>query len=144
MAKRNTSIRIDSYLDEELAARGSQTEVIHRDLSRLYELYAKCLREVKLSLPEASLIVDVLNGATFDVRSAPLLYVEAEDSIKLDGTAKKWEVDGQALVDKLKSLSLGHCLAIIDAAERFWEYNTTHADEEIIFADKVNEMFGIR
>ncbi len=33
---------------------------------------------------------------------------------------EKWEVDGKALVEKLRGLSDTQALALIDAAERFW------------------------
>ena len=41
-----------------------------------------------------------------------------------DRLAEKWGVDGPALVEKLRGLNEMQALAIIDAAERFWQDDT--------------------
>lgn len=106
---------------EELRARGeSRSGTIRRDLERLYALYKYALREVELSASEAALICDALNGALVDASSASMLWAEVEDAIRASDLAEKWNVDGPALVEKLRSLDRTACLALADSAERFW------------------------
>ena len=120
-------------LGKEIEERGdNRTLVIHRDLERLYTLYRLALRDVKLTLPEAWFLVDMLNGSLMDAYTAGLIWAEAEDAIALEGLDMKWQVDGKALVKKLKALSRVQALALVDAAERFWQANTGSMGEEDI------------
>lgn len=95
------------------------SQVAQRDLGRYYDLVALALASVELGQSEASLIVDALNGTLIDVQTAQLLAYEIADSLE-DGLAKKWGVDGAALVAKVGAWSLAQRLAVCDAAERFW------------------------
>lgn len=136
---RNISIWLRAELDTELQKRGdNRTQIITRDLDRLYTSYRRALKEVRLSLAEASLIVDALNGVMMDANSAVLLWAEIADAVQLDGLDKKWTVDGTALVDKLRGLSNIQALAIIDAAERFWARH-----EQWDLETGVRECFGL-
>lgn len=102
--------------------RGSRerSATIARDLSRLYDLYRHALREVPLTTGEACLICDVLNGTLMDASSAAALWAEVADGVRLDRLDEKWGVDGDALIARLKGLDRLTCLALVDAAERFW------------------------
>ncbi|WP_374713122.1 hypothetical protein [Symbiobacterium terraclitae] len=97
-----------------------RSATIARDLDRLYTLYKLALREAPLAVGEACLICDVLNGTLMDASSVAMLWAEVADGIRLDGLDKKWGVDGEALVKRLKGLDRLTCLALVDAAERFW------------------------
>lgn len=110
----------DSLLPEILARGDNRSGIISRDLERLYTLYSRALATIPLQLNEAYLIVDALNGTLMDANTAKLLWAEIEDSIKLDHLDKKWQVEGKALVEKIRNLNEIQSLAIIDAAERFW------------------------
>lgn len=123
--KHPTSIRLRPGVATELKARESpstsRSQVVNRDLDRLYALYRRVLPEIQFSVPEAMLIVDALNGTVFyDAGSTTLLWASIEDSIRLDGLDAKWGVDGPALVKKIRSLTPAQTLAVVDAAERFW------------------------
>jgi hypothetical protein len=136
---RTVSIYLRPELEAEIKARGSnRNHIIHRDLERLYTLYRLALREMKLTLPECWFIADMLNGSLMDANTAGLIWAEAEDAIALDGLDKKWQVDGKALVKKLKALSHVQALALVDAAERFWQANTGTADDE-----DIKKFFGV-
>lgn len=110
------------YNEVSSRVRGSRdrSATIARDLARLYDLYKLALREVPLTVGEACLICDVLNGTMMDASSSTMLWAEVEDGIRLDRLDEKWGVDGDALVAKLKGLDRLTCLALVDAAERFW------------------------
>ena len=136
---RTVSIYLRPALETELEARGdNRNHVIHRDLERLYTLYRLALREVKLTLPECWFLVDMLNGSLMDANTAGLLWASAEDACALDGLDKKWQVDGKAFVEKLKKLSDTQALALVDAAERFWQANTGSMDDE-----DIRRFFGV-
>jgi len=118
-------------LEKEIGARGdNRSFVIHRDMERLYALYGRSLREVGLSLPEAWFLADMLNGSLMDATSASLLWASAEDACALDGLDGKWELDGKAFVEKLKGLSSIQAMALIDAAERFWQATAKSTETE--------------
>ena len=137
---RTVSIYLRPELAAEIEARGdNRNHIIHRDMGRLYTLYRLALREVKLTLPECWFLVDMLNGSSMDANTAGLLWASAEDACALDGLDKKWQVDGKALVKKLKALSHVQALALVDAAERFWQANSAGtADDE-----GIKKFFGV-
>jgi len=121
MAEKATVYLHDTVIPE-IDARGeSRSGVISRDLLRLYTLYRRGLREVRLTTNEACLLVDTLNDAIMDANTAPLLWQQVEDACRIDRLDEKWQVDGKALIEKLKNLDALHCLALVDAAERFWQ-----------------------
>lgn len=95
-----------------------------RDLSLLNRVLDQELRAVNLSEGEASLIVDVVNGTIFDPVSVRYLWEDVADGIELDGLDEKWDVDGASLVAKLRGLTYTQTVAIIEAAERFWNLPT--------------------
>lgn len=149
MAKKTFGVYIRESLQQDFDARGGSSVVINRDLERLYTLYRRAIREVSLTLAEAQLIIDALNGSLFDAQSAPMLWANIEDACNLDGLDDKWHVDGPALVGKLRGLNALQCMAIADAAERFWElpdgdrdldadvrkiFNTTNTNQFVIGA----------
>lgn len=89
-----------------------------RDLRRYY----KMLRAVRPTFTpdEAHLIVDVLNGVWFELTydTTQHLIIAFEDAE--DAYYEKWEVDRDAFLARLRSMSYAEALSIIDAAERFW------------------------
>ncbi len=119
---KNVGLYLRPETERELVLRGeNRSHIIARDLDRLYTLYRRAIREVPLTEKEACLIVDSLNGTVLDANTAQLLWANIEDSVKLEGLADKWEVDGPVLVEKFKGLSAFQAMALADAAERFWE-----------------------
>ncbi len=95
--------------------------VVRRELERYYAVLRDELTRVRLTEGEASLIVDAMNGSITDHYSYNLLWANISDAISLDGLDAKWQVDGAALVEKLRSLTPGAAMAVSDACERFWQ-----------------------
>ena len=141
MATKSVSVNLQPEILGALAERGQRAPTINRDLERLYTLYERALRRIDLSVEEACLIVDALNGSLYDAKTARLLPATIRDAIQLDGLDRKWDVDGEALVEKLSGLDDLTCMAIIDAAERFWA-NEKYRDMDI--REAVAECFGIQ
>ncbi len=101
-------------------AEGSTHQTARRDLGRYYTLLAASLRRVVLSEAEASLIVDALNGTAFLPEMVPPLAIEIGDAIQIDHLDTKWEIDGAALLAKIRTWSPSESMAVVDAVERFW------------------------
>ncbi|BER92704.1 hypothetical protein [Atrimonas thermophila] len=93
------------------------------------------LKKLNLTLPETKLILDALNGLLItDPAQIKYLWAEIEDTIKLDDLDKKWGVNGEELVSKLRNASLPALYAIWDVAQRFWAKSgkgEAWTDEEI-------------
>lgn len=140
-----TTITLSADVLAEVDRRGYLGEVnrgavINRDLGRLYEEYHHALHEIELSPEEGCLILDALNGA-LDMRPA-YLPAEIADSIALDHTDQKWEVeDGSGLVQRLAAMTRIQQMAIIDMAERFWTLGV-YDDTSISAKDWVAEQIG--
>lgn len=140
MAKRVTSIGFDPHILSALEERGMLGPTVNRDLGRLYFLYDRALRRLDLTVEEACLIVDALNGTIHDNRTALMFSFGVEDAIDLDGLDEKWGVDGKALKEKLSTLDEITCMAVVDAAERFW-YNEKYRNKDIRHV--IKEVFKI-
>ena len=110
-------------IDEEIQARkqsmdSSVNVTAKRDLERYYKL----LDGVRphFTRQQALFLCDLLNGTLFDpvMQAARLLWAEVQDAPP--ALAEKYDVDQDALVERLNALSLAESLAVIDAVERFW------------------------
>jgi len=124
MALKKTSVTLYGHVLDQIESRGPErSSVINRDLDRYYESLRTAriqLRQV-LSDAELGLLLDNLNGTlmseTYGVR---LIYANVEDAMTFENIDKKWNVDGDALVDKLRRMDFIQLCAIADGAERWW------------------------
>lgn len=120
---KKTSLSIYPNTMERVKERGPVSTVIERDINRLYDLYSRALRQVDLTSAEAHLICDLLASTHKDVNLAVSLHWDVEDGNNLDHLDEKWGVDGPAFVQKIAGLSEIQKLALVDAAERVWEFH---------------------
>lgn len=126
MPANKISITIGDVLSE-IDVRGergaaNRSGVINRDLERYYEIlkYGRQSLRDRLSDSEISAILDNLNGCWLsEPVSIRLIYANVQDGLE-DGLAEKWQIDGPALVQKLKNLSFAESCALADASERWW------------------------
>lgn len=129
MGERDLGQRVDrevvgfrpGKLVRELLARGEPAErswVARRDLERYYAVLRYSLEEIDLTEAEALLVLEALQGSALDAISYRLLWKEVEDALSLHQLDRKWQVDGAALVARLRALSPGAAMAVADAAER--------------------------
>lgn len=140
MATKSVSVNLRPDILDALAERGQRAPTINRDLTRLYFLYDRALRRLDLTVDEACLIVDAMNGTIHDERTSLMFSFGVEDAIQLDGLDEKWGVDGNALMDKLSTLDEIGCMAVVDAAERYW-HNEKYRKMDVW--EGVKEVFGI-
>ena len=121
-------MRIEYRVTEELLQQiqsrvgmGSGTSLIaRRDLERYYQALPDEMRDIQLSQDEMSLLRDALNGVLHEPHTYRLLWAGVDDAIRHEGLAEKWHVDGEALVTRLRDMTPGQTMAIIDAVERYW------------------------
>jgi len=129
MAEIRTIITLGNRLYQKLAERGPiGPQIIERDLERFYYLLEKSLTEIDLNVNEACLIADALDGISFGPWAVEHLWLNIRDAIILEKLDTKWRVEGEALVEKLESLTPLQSLAIIDASERFWQKSRPEED----------------
>ena len=124
MEQQTVTITLSGELAGEVRSRddaGSLSGVVTRDLARLYAMYRLALEGAGLSVAEALLICEALNDRELQPDSAADLWAVVEEACAKNGLHTDWELEDYGpLVKKLKSLSSLHCMAIVDAAERFW------------------------
>jgi hypothetical protein len=120
---RKTTIHIPTKADAVLAAFGADST--SGVLATIVERYDRITREAipELTLPEWSAICDALNGCNISLSGrtpdpAPMAWAEILDSEPEIG--KKWNVDCQALAEKLRALPFVGKIAVWDIAARFW------------------------
>jgi len=141
MASKTVGVYISNELLEKIDGRSdNRSGTIEKDLGRLYYMIEYELAELskKFSVEEYCLIVDALNGTMFSPWSIKLLYAQIEDAVNYDKASRKWRVKGQELIEKLKDCSYGQLLAIVDAAERFWN---TKPEEQVNIQELIKTYF---
>lgn len=95
----------------------------HR-LAQIADRYSEMLRRADLpdlSEAEMNALRDAMNGTLAEpaalIRGMP--WISIEDSLP-DGLAEKWQINGAALVDKLRALTFVQEIALIEAVEAWW------------------------
>jgi len=79
--------------------------------------------EDEFSRGEWCALADVSNGTIYspDVSPALQLVAQIEDADVLEGLGTKWEIDAQALAEKLRKISDVRAWAIVFAVRRYWD-----------------------
>lgn len=130
--------RTGKDLEAELSSRSDEqsdsaySRIAKRDLDRYYAL-------LRLSLPrfseeEALILVNALNGAKYEPEMAHRLYVDVQEYLEESNEGYHSEPvsnDVRTLVLRVKAMSHLECMAIIDAAERFWQGAYHKKPEEV-------------
>lgn len=124
MPVQKLSFSLPPDLVAELDARGDErSHTLTRHMERYLNILATSRRRLadQLNDQEIGLILDTLNGTLFsEPFSISMLPLQIRDALD-DHLDEKWQVDGPALVEKLKALSYADQVALVDAAERWWE-----------------------
>jgi hypothetical protein len=121
------SLRPGAELDEQLATRGDVPgRVMKRDLVRYYALVGEELRRLALTPDDILTIADAFRAAGTDTEhlsSIPLVFAAVVEEA-FDGIVKEDHGPGFApLRVKLRALTPGQVLAVIDAIERLFRSN---------------------
>ncbi len=97
---------------------GAVSAVVNRSLGRYAEI---CRRELPtLSQDEWGLVCEALMGTIHEPAGmCSMVWHGVADAVRLDGLDAKWQVDGPALIRRLKRLSFAAEVALIDRAEQY-------------------------
>lgn len=114
---------------DNLRSAEDQIAMVGRDAERYYALLARARETMRgmFSAAEVKLIADSCNGTLWTPATMCCLAIGVEDSIVYSGLDGKWGVDGEALLSKLRRLSLVQIMAIVDVIERFWSAPESYA-----------------
>jgi hypothetical protein len=133
MTPKRTSIMLYSRAEAFINARSEDN--FSSALNQSIERYEEILKQARVKLleifteKEMALIIDVLNGTLFsEPISIHMVYGEVGDGINMDALDQKWEVDGKALVEKVRNLDYAEKVALVDAVERWW--NSTGQEKQ--------------
>lgn len=108
---------------QERSSTGERSGQISRSLERYFAIMAYERKQLagQFSDGEIALICDVFNGSAFmEEISIRLAWASVQDGIEMDGLDRKWEIDGPALIDKVKTLTFAQTVALVDAVEVWW------------------------
>ncbi len=135
---KKTGLYIGPELHDLLADHTAAGRSISSTINTIADRYQETVRRSmpRFSLGEWCLIFDSLNGYFARPASTAVggIAINVSDGVELDRLDEKWDVDGRALVEKLRSMSWPQLLAILDASERWWaatNENTATVDESI-------------
>lgn len=127
MSFKRITISVPDYIDSAMSTRGDSGDGKSSAVVRTVDRYLAILNRAKVELSkqfdrqECALILDSCNGvAFFDTVSIQLLPENIVDSIGMDGLDKKWGVDGEALITKLRALTYPEKTAMVDAITVWW------------------------
>jgi hypothetical protein len=111
---------------------GSAGAVAQRDLGRYYAALRDELARLDLTLNEACLLVDAMNGCVSDDESSiSFMWANVADHVDLNDAGQKWEIDDPAsFVRRVRGLSYAAKAAVVDACERFWKLSSENWDTD--------------
>lgn len=121
--------RVDSALFDKVQRRTSRGRggygiTARRDLARYYTILEKNLPKFRQN--EAGLILEVLLQERVEVEYSHLLWAVIDDAIQARELDQRWNVDGLALVARIRALNPIEKLALIDAGDEartiYYEY----------------------
>lgn len=78
-----------------------------------------------------------------DTFSLSHLWAEIADAVSLDRLDEKWEIDGAALVEKIRASGILGQTALIDASERWWR-RVANSEQPAYGEMLAGESTGIR
>lgn len=123
MASKPHSIRPAPSVHAAIANNGGGRGMSHR-LAQICDRYLELLRRAplpELSEAEVNALRDCMNGTLNEpagtIRCS--IWANFEDAC-YDGLAEKWEIDGPALLEKLKALTYAQELGLIEQIEAYW------------------------
>ncbi len=95
-------------------------------LAHLLPALARAEREwlaprLQLTEREAQLLCDAANGLRWDEPGVTLLWAQVVDAMRLEALDRRWEIDGEHLIERLRQLSPLQCWLLAGAIDRFWQ-----------------------
>lgn len=122
MTNRRSTIHRSSRLDEAI---GVSPDSLSGRLSVIADRYLEILRRTRaarqFSDAELNALRDCCNGTWFDPAALidGAILANVADS-REDGLFEKWEIDGEALMAKLRALPFADQVAMVEDIEQWW------------------------
>lgn len=114
------------YITEQLATLISGREnhdSLSGRISTIAERYGWIIDKHKpeLTEPEWNACRDALNGVWLrDTDMLRMVWAEIADADKINGLGAKWEVDAQALSQRIRDMTPAETVALVEAVEAWW------------------------
>lgn len=109
----------DAALEAELDRRSSNHNfAARRDLARYYELLKRERDALRLLEEEELLIAEACRDMEFTFDTAPYIRTVVHEAMEESNLAEKWHVNPDRLNAKLKNLTPGQAMALVDWIER--------------------------
>lgn len=127
MRQSDVDFRPGIVLEDKLKERNPEHpgEMARRDLNRFYALIDYGLLNIDITVEEACMICEALNGTLFDYRASVIdtLRIGIADYFNYnpyDSLGNNRSTEVVTLVEKISKYDMIQCAAIVDASERFW------------------------
>lgn len=125
------NFRMGGSLQADLLVRGDSPDAVaKRDLERYYYGLRYSFLKLNLTLDEVVCLIDIFNGTIFRPETIMLLWASVDDAID-EIKIKYPQINGRALVARLRGLSYIDLLSIADAIERFWGGEENHIEDTV-------------
>lgn len=119
-------IYVGEELNEAIGCVGEYSGInISRRINEIGDRYIEIIKrteiEKKFTEAELNLICDANNGhVEFGASMIGEIWQGIDDSMILDETHIKWNVDRESFLEKLKGLTFAEEIAVIEYYEQFW------------------------
>lgn len=139
--------QLSLYLNDRLLALvrqyGRPGETPEGQVRDLLEILGQIVEDdaTRLSLAEARALADVVNGWWAEAGDLRYLWAEVADAVQLDGLARRWGVDGDALVARLRALPRASQIAVALKLRAAWR--RADGDEPATSIDEALRAVGL-
>jgi hypothetical protein len=120
-----STIHIPAPIVEALDLDKDAGESLSGRIALIVERYRQIISDhcPELSRNEWMACMDVMNGmftGMGEPTAVKFLWASVDDACSMEGLAEKWEIDGPALVKKLRALDTAGAIAVAEIGRRFW------------------------
>ena len=122
---KKSTIHIPATIVEAIDLDGDAGESLSGRIALIVERYRQIVADhaPELSRNEWMACMDVMNGmftGMGDPIAAKFIWASVDDACSMEGLADKWEIDGAALVKKLRALDTAGAISVAEVGRRFW------------------------
>lgn len=92
-------------------------------LDEIVSIYQELVQRERptLSISEWCALTDLLNSTQLSVHTVRCLWYSVEDAGQMDGLGTEWDIDIPSLVQRLREMSFGQLVAVVETAMGYWE-----------------------
>ena len=129
----NITVRMSPVVDKYLSGAKNKSSAANQAIECWVASEKRARRAIVglFTANELKALIDVLNGTIIEPQYADSIRHEFEDGCQLDGLDKKWGLDKEAALVRMKKLSLPEWIVLNQVAEEFWENSEQDLDEYV-------------